>query len=230
MIIKAVMKFKRILTKIRAKFALGKLVPLKIYLRRKLNQIRKKHRIVILDICEQALYGSISIKLIFILKLKIILIQRNIRRFIICQDARKISLKIKWFKRKEELSKDFSITSGPILKFSIKTEMLNIPEIIIFRYLHEYIRIKISEYNERLDEYQLYCQSLHKVTSNLNISSEELTDQSRKKIVRKPILDIYTKCELLDSLIKEAYTRRFSERKRKNTISPIRVSILFSRI
>lgn len=225
MIIKAVAKFKRRLAKIRVRSAIKKLAPLKVFFLMKFNQIRVNYSDIVLDTCEQNLHGSNTIMFLSILKMKIIFIQRSIRHFLICQDARRTALKIMWFKRKEELFSDLPIKSSPIIKISVESEMLSLPDLIIHRYIHKYIGLKFSEYSERLDEYQFYSQSLDKDAYNLNTSNELFIEKNHKKFVGKPTFHIYIKSLLLDSLIKEAYTRIRSDR-RKNIIALHRTSIL----
>lgn len=218
---KALIRFKKILVRIRGRYALKKLAPLKVFFRRKLEQLRSNYTNMIVYAIESMMYESKTIMLFSTLKYRTFIIQRNIRNFLACQNARREALKLLWQRRKSILLEAFNIGPVSALKLHIKVDSVAIPDLITTRYIQEYIRVKFQDYIERLDEYQMYCESLAKFA---------IPDSDKgSKIPRfPPVYDIYTKSDLLDSLIKEAYTRRISD-KRKNTIAPVRSGLTFLR-
>ena len=198
-----------------------KLAPLKIFFRRKLEQIRAKHGNMIVYVFESMVYSSKTIMLFSTLKYRIFILQRNIRNFLACQNARRAALKLLWLRRKNVLMEAFNIKPVSALKLHINVDGLAIPDLITTRYIQEYMRLKFQEYIEKLDEYQMYYEGLNK----LPLSESEKSSKIRRS---PPVYDIYTKSDLLDSLLKEAYTRRMSD-KRKNTIAPVRTALNFLR-
>jgi hypothetical protein len=209
------------LIRIRARYAMKKLAPLKIFFRRKLEQIRSKYANMLAYEFESMVYSSKTIMLVSTLKYRTLILQRNIRNFLICQNARREALKLLWQRRKNILLEAFNIGPVSALKLHIKVDSVAIPDLITTRYIQEYIRVKFQEYIEKLDEYQMYCE----YPAKFLIPDSEIVSKIQRSI---PVYDIYTKSDLLDSLIKEAYTRRISD-KRKNTIAPVRSALTFLR-
>jgi len=192
-----------------------KLAPLKVFLRKRLEKIRAKYTHMIVYAFESRVYSSKTIMLFSTLKYRILILQRNMRNFLVCQNARREALKLLWQRRENMQLEAFNI--GPVsdLKLHIKVDSVAIPDFITTRYIQEYIRVKFQEYIEKLDEYQMCC-AIHDSAKGGKIPRST------------PVYDIYTKSDLLDSLIKEAYARRVSD-KRKNAVAPVRAALTFLR-
>lgn len=232
--IKALVIFRKSLKNIRTKIAIRMLAPFRKHVQTWVKNRREQFREVLISKCEQLEMGNLLFRAIaawklHVISMQVMKIQRNIRKFLAVQKARKLVLMRLWDLESELLY--VNLYPQPRRRSSMilnKKQMLNqevfLPDIYKERYIQSYIRFKFKELVLKYFEYDHVCKEVRvKFQKNyryLRISAlaEGRDADIKPEYPAKPSLSLYRDKMSLHKIIKEAFMRKISESRRMSLL------------